>query len=115
MDDGKRTNFELTPLVILSICLFLLMASAIGAPLKQGGPLFAEQSTGEKEPVVFAESAAVIDSFTGSFLFLKNENAIQYPASSTKIMTALLVIEAGDLAKLATVDSSDTTVEPTKL
>ncbi len=115
MDDGKRTNFELTPLAILSICLFLLMASAFGAPLKEGEPLSAEQSAGEKEPVVFAESAAVIDSFTGNFLFLKNENAIQYPASSTKIMTALLVIEAGDLDKPVTVDISDTKVEPTKL
>ena len=62
-----------------------------------------------------AESAAVIDSFTGEFLFLKNENAIQYPASSTKILTALLVIESGDLDKPVTVDISDTKVEPTKL
>ena len=62
-----------------------------------------------------AASAAVIDSFTGEFLFLKNENAIQYPASATKILTAFLVIEAGDLDKPVTIDLSDTKVEPTKL
>src|SRR6478735_3123238 len=115
MDDGKRTNFELTPLVTLSICLFLLMAPATGAPFKEGALPSAEPPAGEKEPVVFAESAAVIDSFTGSFLFLKNESAIQYPASSTKILTALLVIEAGNLDKPVTVEISDTKVEPTKL
>ena len=67
------------------------------------------------EPTVIAESAATIDSFTGEFLFIKNENALQYPASSTKILTALLVIEAGELDKLVTVDVSDTKVEPSIL
>src|SRR5258705_13728390 len=66
----------------------------------------------QEEPKVVAESAATIDSFTGEFLFVKNENAPQYPASSTKILTALLVIEAGDLDKLVTVDLSDTNDEP---
>jgi len=69
----------------------------------------------QEEPQVVAESAATIDSFTGEFLFVKNENAPQYPASSTKILTALLVIEAGDLDKVVTVDLSDTKVEPSNL
>ena len=62
-----------------------------------------------------AQSAAVIDSYTGELLFVKNENALEYPASSTKILTALLVIEAGDLDKSVTVDLSDTKVEPSNL
>jgi len=74
-----------------------------------------ESLLGQGEPSVVAESAAAIDSFTGEFLFVKNENASQYPASSTKILTALLVIEAGDLDKLVTVDLSDTKVEPSNL
>ena len=74
-----------------------------------------ESLLGQGEPSVVAESAAAIDSFTGEFLFVKNENAAQYPASSTKILTALLVIEAGDLDKLVTVDLSDTKVEPSNL
>jgi serine-type D-Ala-D-Ala carboxypeptidase (penicillin-binding protein 5/6) len=116
MDDGKWTSFEVTQSVIILIGLFLLAASpAIGAPSKQGDAASAEMSAGEAEPNVVAQSAAVIDSFTGDFLYLKNENAIQYPASSTKILTALLIIEAGDLDKPVTVDISDTKVEPTKL
>ena len=115
MDDGQWTNFELTRLLDVLICLFLLVAPATGAPSKAGETPSAEKLDGEKEPIVFAESAAVIDSYTGEFLFLKNENAIQYPASSTKILTALLVIEAGNLDQPVTVDLSDTKVEPTKL
>jgi D-alanyl-D-alanine carboxypeptidase (penicillin-binding protein 5/6) len=115
MDDGKWTNSEVMRSITILIGLFLLVAPAIGAASKEGGTPPAENSAGEKEPNVVAESAAVIDSFTGDFLFLKNENVIQYPASSTKILTALLVIEAGDLDKPVTVDISDTKVEPTKL
>jgi serine-type D-Ala-D-Ala carboxypeptidase (penicillin-binding protein 5/6) len=115
MDDGKWTNFEVTRSITLLIAVFLLAASATGVLSKQGETPPAENSAEDKEPNVAAESAAVIDSFTGEFLFLKNENAIQYPASSTKILTAFLVIEAGDLDQPVTVDISDTKVEPTKL
>jgi D-alanyl-D-alanine carboxypeptidase (penicillin-binding protein 5/6) len=115
MDDGKWKSFDVTRSISILAGLFLLVAAAAGAPSKEREMPTAEKSLGEKELTVFAESAAVIDSFTGDFLFLKNENAIQYPASSTKILTALLVIEAGDLDKLVTVDPSDTQVEPTKL
>ena len=74
-----------------------------------------ESAAGSQEPAVIAESAAAIDSFSGQFLYLKNENARQYPASSTKILTALLVIEAGDLDKQVTIDLADTKVEPSNL
>src|SRR3981189_108168 len=64
---------------------------------------------------VVAQSAAVVDSYSGDFLFAKNENAKQYPASSTKILTALIVIESGDLDHLVAVDLADTKVEPSNL
>jgi serine-type D-Ala-D-Ala carboxypeptidase (penicillin-binding protein 5/6) len=116
MDDGQWKNFDVTRAIAIVIGLFFLLASpAFRAPSKEVEVPPAEKAAGDTEPNVVAQSAAVIDSFTGDFLFLKNENAIQYPASSTKILTALLVIEAGDLDKLVTVDISDTKVEPTKL
>jgi len=64
---------------------------------------------------VVAESAALLDTFTGEFLYKKNEDARQYPASATKILTALVVIEAGDLDKVLTVQPVDTKVEPSSL
>ena len=74
-----------------------------------------ESEAGSQEPAVIAESAAAIDSLSGQFLYLKNENAREYPASSTKILTALLVIEAGNLDKQVTIDLADTKVEPSNL
>jgi D-alanyl-D-alanine carboxypeptidase (penicillin-binding protein 5/6) len=44
-----------------------------------------------------ARGAIVIDAHTGASLYEKNADEPQFPASTTKIMTALLVIEAGDL------------------
>ena len=101
MDDGKRTNLEVRSVDHH----FDLPVPACGAgyrhvPKKERNARLPKSRPREKEPTVVAESAALIDSFTGEFLYLKNENAIQYPASSTKILTALLVIEAGDLDKL---------------
>lgn len=69
----------------------------------------------ESTLILAAKSAALLDAYSGEFLFLKNENERQYPASSTKILTALLVIEAGDLDRMVTVDVEDTKVEPSCL
>ncbi|MCE9609614.1 MAG: D-alanyl-D-alanine carboxypeptidase [Chthoniobacter sp.] len=44
-----------------------------------------------------ARGAIVIDALTGAPLYEKNADEPQFPASTTKILTALLVIEAGDL------------------
>src|SRR3954453_17364685 len=44
-----------------------------------------------------AKGAIVMDECTGRVLYEKNADEPQYPASTTKIMTALLVIEAGNL------------------
>jgi len=44
-------------------------------------------------PAVYAESALVMDFETGAILYGKNIDAQKYPASITKIMTALVAIE----------------------
>lgn len=49
------------------------------------------------ELALYALGAIVIDAHTGRTLYEKNADTPFYPASTTKIMTALLVIEAGDL------------------
>lgn len=116
MDDGKWKSFEMPrTLTILATFLILAASTATGARSKSTARPASENVPIGQEPNVVAASAAVIDSFSGEFLYLKNENAIQYPASSTKILTAFLVIESGDLDKPVTVDIADTMVEPTKL
>jgi serine-type D-Ala-D-Ala carboxypeptidase (penicillin-binding protein 5/6) len=94
MDDGRRKTGRL-----VSAALLVLLA--------QG-------ARGQDLPLA-AQSAALVDSYSGEFLYTKNPDAKQYPASSTKILTALIVIEAGNLDQLVTVAPEDTKVEPSSL
>ncbi len=79
------------------------------APLPSPAPL------APGEIPLAAEAAVLVDSQTGEFLYEKKPDAVHYPASTTKILTALLVIEADDLDKLVTVEIADTKVEPSAL
>ena len=54
-------------------------------------------------PQVSAESAIVMEAQTGTILYAKNIDAAEYPASITKIMTALIAIRDGDLTDSVTV------------
>ena len=45
------------------------------------------------EPTISAGSAILIDNRTNKILYGKNENERMYPASTTKIMTAILSLE----------------------
>ena len=56
---------------------------------------------GEK---LYAESAILIDTNTGKVLFEKNMDQKMYPASTTKIMTAILAIENCNLEDTVTVN-----------
>ena len=50
-----------------------------------------------------AESAILIDQDTGQILFTKNENTPMYPASTTKILTAIICLEDLDLNQEVTI------------
>lgn len=62
-----------------------------------------------------AKGAIVIDAFTGAPLYQKNPDARFYPASTTKIMTGLLVIEAGHLDEAVEVTLEDARVGESSL
>jgi serine-type D-Ala-D-Ala carboxypeptidase (penicillin-binding protein 5/6) len=94
MDDGRRKSWGL----VLAALLVLLAQGARSQDLS-----------------LAAQSAALVDSYSGEFLYTKNPDAKEYPASSTKILTALIVIEAGNLDQIVTVAPEDTKVEPSSL
>ncbi|SNS34542.1 D-alanyl-D-alanine carboxypeptidase (penicillin-binding protein 5/6) [Anaerovirgula multivorans] len=54
-------------------------------------------------PEVSAPNAVLIDYTTGKVLFDKNAHEITYPASTTKVMTAILVLENANLNDVITV------------
>ena len=55
-------------------------------------------------PNILSESAILIDAASGTILAQKNPDKKMYPASLTKIMTAILAIEMGKLTDVITVD-----------
>ncbi len=66
-------------------------------------------------PQVSADRVIVIDTASDDVLFEKNPDKRGAIASTTKLLTALLVVEAGDLDKIITVEQSDTQCAPVRL
>lgn len=66
-------------------------------------------------PQVSADRVIVIDTASDEVLFEKNPDKRGAIASTTKLLTALLVVEAGDLDKIITVEQSDTQCAPVRL
>ena len=57
-------------------------------------------------PNVSARAAILVEASTGTILYARNEHEIREPASITKIMTAIVAIERGDLADIVQVSAS---------
>ena len=86
----------------------LLLANSIFFGLLSGIGASAESASS-------AESAILIEAETGAVISEKNADERRAMASTTKIMTAILTIEAGDLDKEFTVDSYAIMVEGTSM
>lgn len=66
-------------------------------------------------PQVSADRVIVVDAESDEVLFEKNADKRGAIASTTKLLTALLVVEAGDLDKVVTIEQSDTQCSPVRL
>jgi serine-type D-Ala-D-Ala carboxypeptidase (penicillin-binding protein 5/6) len=66
-------------------------------------------------PRTTANSVIVINVSNGQVLYEKNADAIRAPASTTKLLTGLIVAESGNLDRTVTVQQTDTLAEPVKL
>ena len=84
------------------VCGLLILACLLG-----GLPILAHGA----ELDVSAPSAVLMDGATGTVLYQKNEHERMRPASVTKIMTLLLVMEALDAGKIGWDDSITTSTE----
>lgn len=59
----------------------------------------------DNEPEIYSEGAILIEPNTGTVLYEKNANEIFEPASTTKILTALIALERCELNEIATASS----------
>ncbi|WP_347549894.1 D-alanyl-D-alanine carboxypeptidase family protein [Pseudalkalibacillus hwajinpoensis] len=66
-------------------------------------------------PDIQSESAVLMDGKTGQILYDKNGNQEMYPASITKIVTALMAVESGKLNESATVSQNARDVDGTRV
>jgi len=87
------------------------------APKPTTQPQSSETATlGEDgELPLHARGAIVVNGLDGTPLYEKNADAAQFPASTTKILTALLIIESGDLDREVEIDPEDSRVGESSL
>ena len=64
----------------------------------------ADETEAADPPELHAKAALLVDANTGAVVYALNEHQELYPASTTKIMTALLVLEAVDRGELSLED-----------
>jgi D-alanyl-D-alanine carboxypeptidase len=62
-----------------------------------------------------SRSAIVLDAQTGEAIFERQPDAHMYPASTTKILTAIVAIESGRLDETVTIQPSDVQVQPSSV
>lgn len=75
-----------------------------------GNVAFAVPEQAEGYPELRAEAALLMDMKTGRILYAKNETERLYPASTTKILTAIIALENGTLSDVVT--ASNEAIDP---
>lgn len=89
-------------IVCCLICLFVGMQPMYLIAAENSNHI-TENPDWADSPSVMGESGIVIEVSTGTILYEKNMHDIHYPASITKIMTALLAIENCEMDEIVTV------------
>lgn len=96
------------------MCALMLLCSAFPALAleipeptlsPEAAPYDPEKPEDLEEDQLYAVSAILIEAETGTVIFEKNADQIMYPASTTKIMTALLALNSGDLDQTCVVSN----------
>lgn len=96
------------------LALTLCLAVSLPVQAEVVGPGVSSQSqtadtSSVAKPEIQSEGAVVIDASSGDVLFGKNERSRFYPASTTKLMTAMLVLERAGLNDTVTFSKTATT------
>lgn len=86
-----KQKLKLKKLIIIFLILFFLCINTFS--------VFASSES----PDLVSKAAILIDNKTGKILYCKNENEKMYPASTTKIVTAILTLENCNLDDIITV------------
>jgi len=110
----------------LFLAAALSTACAVSPPLRSGNATGPQAPTADTShysgyvpstapPAVAAESVIIIDPESGRVLYAKNADVPRQVASTQKIITALCIMDAGNIDKPVVIDKSDEACEPTRL
>ena len=91
--------------------LFLLLASL----LLIAGPCSAARPAASLDETILARAALLFDASTGKEIYARNPDTPYPPASTTKLMTALLLYEKKGLGGSMRITPADTGVEPSHI
>ena len=99
------------PAAVILVCLAVLTAVCIFAAAAQENAKKAEKEEAQQtiaaaEPSISAETAVLIDAVSGKVLYDRRMDAHMYPASTTKILTAMLAAEEADPEEIVTVSEN---------
>ena len=105
-----RLRFYIYMIVIIALVAGLLPPDQVWAASSpttspsssQQQPAIEASVPVEYAPAVISESAVLMDADSGQILYGKNMDEVLYPASITKIMTALVALEQGQLTDIIT-------------
>ena len=76
--------------------------------------VFALSHSNSFAEVITSQAAVVMDASTGEIFYTKNSNHLLLPASTAKLMTAIIVIEKANLSSIVTVSQKASHVHPIK-
>jgi serine-type D-Ala-D-Ala carboxypeptidase (penicillin-binding protein 5/6) len=77
--------------------------------------IFTTTAKATELPTVYSEGAVLMDGKTGTVIYSKNEHTQYEPASTTKVMTALIVLENTKLTDKVTIGEKPTLVDGSKI
>lgn len=89
--------------------------TALRRPVSTVGAVRAADIPPTPPPAIAGASAIVIDVASGRVLYAKNADQRRAVASTQKLVTALCVVDAGDIDKPVAIAATDGACEPTKL
>lgn len=104
----KRLTFA-----ALGIAIFIFITgTSIGSTFASNAWSWVDRSFGGDGLQLQAGHALVMDASTGEVLYAKNDKQRAYPASTTKILTALIALEMGKPDELVTVGAEAQPEDP---
>ena len=97
----KKVFSKLTALLLTALILLSLPLTAFAADKAEVDRIIGSiPADWPKPPVIQAQTAILMDADSGEILYAKEATRAMYPASTTKLMTALLALENSSLSDI---------------